>query len=663
MSDLPLLGPISALDRLDAWGAGLRGRRLPWCATAFGTGVGAYFALPVEPDARAPLVLALLCLLLGWAAWRGRGGRGAVALVLLFALAGLACAQMRAQVVAGPVLEWRLYGAVEGRVVLVDRGSTGHPRITLDRVRLDRVAPADTPRRVRLSLHDVAPPAIGARVMTTAHLVPPAGPSEPGGFDFQRHAWFLKLGAVGYTRVPVLLAAPEPEAGPVARARAALTAHLRAALPGQGGAVASAIVTGDRAALPPDVVEALRRSNLAHLLAISGLHMGLLAGLVFWVVRGGLAAIPPLALTWPTKPLAAAVALPVAFAYLLISGQGVATQRAFVMTAVVLGAVILGRRALTLRAVAIAALVVLALAPEALVGPGFQMSFAATAALVLAFRATGRLPGPRWLAPVLSLLVASTVAGLATAPFAAAHFNRVTPWGLGANLLAVPAMGTLVMPGLLAGLILAPLGLEALPYWVAERGIAWIVGVAEWFAARPGAIRGVPAPGPWVLPLLGLSACAFAAASGGRRGVGAIGIAAALVLWAEGDRPDVLVASDGRLVGWMGPDGRALDRASGAGFAAARWLEDDGDLADQEAAAARPSPFDHAVRRVPKGEEARCDGTLWVQPLPDRARPPCPVIDAQTLAATGAIALRRDGDGWVWTTARSVQGDRPWSPR
>ncbi|MBM2577016.1 ComEC/Rec2 family competence protein [Jannaschia sp. Os4] len=656
-------GRATLADRIEAWGGAMRGRRLPWCATAFGTGVGAYFALPAEPPDAAPLLLGLLCATLGWAAWSGRAGRGWPALVLLFTLAGLAAAQTRTMSVAGPVLEWRSYGPVEGRVIKVDRSASDKPRITLDRVRLD-MDPARTPERVRLSLHGDDPwvPPIGARVMTTAHLAPPAGPTEPGGFDFQRHAWFLRLGAVGYTRVPVLLAAPESRAGPVARVRAALTDHLRTSMPGQGGAVAAAIVTGDRAALDPATVQALRDSNLAHLLAISGLHMGLLAGLVFWVVRASLSLWPHAALRWPVKGIAAAVALPVAFAYLHVSGMGVATQRAFVMTAVVLGAVLLGRRALTLRGVALAALIVLALMPEALTGPGFQMSFAATAALVLAFRALGRR-GPRWAGPVIGLVVASAVAGAATGPFAAAHFNRMVPWGLVANLAAVPAMGLLVMPALLAGLILSPVGLEAIPFALAEWGIAWIAGVAATVADWPGAVRPVPAPGAWVLPLLGFGAAAFACAGGARRGAGAAIFAAGLALWAQAERPPVLVSADGRLIGWMGPEGRALSKPKGAGFAAARWLEDDGDVADQPAAAMRGSPLARSVASVPKDAEVPCDGTLWVQPLPEGARPPCPVIDADLLAKGGALALWPDGAGWRTVTTREVQGRRPWVPR
>ncbi|MEM7491690.1 MAG: ComEC/Rec2 family competence protein, partial [Pseudomonadota bacterium] len=466
---------------------GLRGRRLPWMATAFATGVGTYFALPVEPHALAPVWLLLAAGGLAGLAWRLRGGVGPILAIAVTLLMGAAAAQIRSQAVAGPVLDFRYHGAVEGRVVHIDRSGSGAVRVTLDRVRLDRIPTAETPDRVRLSLHGeggLVRPAPGTRVMTTAFLAPPTGPAEPGGFDFQRHAWFLRLGAVGYTRVPLLTA--EPPMGGVAlaaaRLREDLSNRLRDRLPGQTGQIAAAITTGDRSGLSDEVTEALRASNLAHLLAISGLHMGLLTGFVFWAVRGGLALVPTVALRHPTRIWAAIAAMPFATIYLILSGGSVATQRAFVMVMVMLLAICLGRRALSLRSVALAALVILAWRPEALTGPGFQMSFAATGALVMVFGGLSRHRGGwlrGWKGAFVSLLVSSIVAGLATGPFAAAHFNRIGQYGVLANLLAVPVMGFAVMPMLLIALLLWPLGLEGPPLFVASYGIGWILGVAE----------------------------------------------------------------------------------------------------------------------------------------------------------------------------------------
>ncbi|UWQ16616.1 ComEC/Rec2 family competence protein [Jannaschia sp. M317] len=668
---------------------GLRGRRLLWGATCFGTGVGGYFALPVEPSAPqigAVGVCVVLLVLLGW--WL-RQGVGLLALFAAALMAGLLVAALRTQVVAGPVLEFRYYGAVEGRVVKLDRSASGAPRITLDQVRLDGFAPDRTPRRVRLSMHGPGPvaPKPGARMMTTAHLSGPNGPAEPGGFDFQRHAWFQKLGAIGYSRLPLLQSGPADGglALIIDRMRAGIGAGLRESLPGQRGEIAAAITTGDRSGLSAEVVEALRVSNLAHLLAISGLHMGLLVGFVFWATRGGLALWPAVALRHPTRAWAAAVALPFALFYLFLSGGSVATQRAFVMAVVMLGAILLGRKALSLRSVAIAALIVLLWRPESITGPGFQMSFAATGALVIAFRALTRLRQndawapwfKGWRGAILSLLVSSIVAGAATAPFAALHFNRVGQLGVLANLLAVPAMGTLVMPLLLIGLILWPLGLEAGPFWLAGQGIAWIVWVAEWIASLPGAVSHVPAPQVVVLPLLGLSMALFGAARTVGRGIGLALFGLALGLWATSPRPALLISSDGRLVGTMTLQGRHLSRDTGAGFVASVWLENDGDGETQAEAATRAPPLkglpDIWALRGKTGlqtalEECAERGGWLVTPVRvDAAVPGCRIFEERTLRNTGAIALYgSENDGyappWRMVTARETQGRRPWVP-
>ena len=669
------------VERLVASCQELRGHRLPWLAVALGTGVGAYFALPVEPGLPAVAVMGCAAIGLAWLAWRARAGAGFLALMLATALAGLLAAQARSVVVAGPVLDWRYYGAIEGRVVAIDRSASDAPRLTLDRVRLDRMAPTDTPRRVRVSLHDETGvrPRPGMRVMTTGHLSPPSGPTEPGGFDFQRHAWFQSLGAIGYARVPLLQAAPEAGGMTLAveRARAAIGDALRARMDGQTGQVAVAITTGDRSGISAEVTEALRVSNLAHLLAISGLHMGLLVGFVFWAVRGGLALFPSIALRHPTRAWAAAAALPFALAYLFISGGSVATQRAFIMAVVMLGAVMLGRRALSIRSVAIAAILVLLWRPESLTGPGFQMSFAATAALVLAFRAASRDGQGRWLrgwrGAVFGLLLSSIVAGLATAPFAALHFNRLGQFGVLANMLAVPLMGTAVMPFILIGLLLMPLGLEGPFLMVAGLGIDWIVGVAFWVAALPGSAGAVHAPNWYVLPLVGLGMAIFGAARGRHaRGAGLAAFAVAMAAWAASPRPGVLVSDDGRLVGVMGPDGRWLSRETGASFVATSWLENDGDMAAQAEAAARPQPrkpglvLHHAT--TPSGVPAAVaacaaePGWLVVPEAPESPVPPgCRLLGPDELARTGALALDVAASGDVAiTAARDLQGDRPW---
>jgi competence protein ComEC len=656
-----------------------RGALFPWVPVLLACGIGGYFALPVEPPAAALAACgALAATALGLALRFGREWTGPLGCAVAVLLAGVAIAGLRTHLVAGPVLGWRYYGPVEGRIVGIDRSASDALRLTLDRVTLDRVDPARVPQRVRVSLHgpdtaaDVVP---GLRVMTTAHLGPPAGPVEPGGFDFRRHAWFQRIGAIGYTRVPVLAVAGAEGAQPLFRTRIALADHVRARLQGQSGAFAAAIMTGDRSGLSRDTLDAMRVSNLAHLLAISGLHMGLLAGFVFAAARLWLAMLPRVALLWPIKKIAAALAILAAAGYLGLSGGNVATERAFVMAAVMLVAVMLDRRALSLRAVAVAAIIVLLLRPEALFGPGFQMSFAATVALVAVFGwlrdARVRL-GPRWLRPVLAVVISSAVAGAATAPVGAAHFNQLAQYGLVANLLSVPLMGVLVMPAAVVAVLLLPLGLDGAALWVMGLGLDWILGVARWAAALDGARIAVVTPGAWVLPLMALGALFVVLWQGRTRllGLGPVAVAAWLWAGAGAERPALLIADSGGLVGVMTPAGRALNKPRGGGFIARIWLENDGDPADQVEAHARwrddlVAPFAVTLRtgRAAARGPLNCGAARILVLTADPEGPvdgSCIVAAPRTSRITGALALAADGT--LLPSAADVAGRRPWVP-
>ncbi|MEQ9675369.1 MAG: ComEC/Rec2 family competence protein [Roseovarius indicus] len=659
---------------VSAWLA-QRGHLFCWTPVALAAGIGLYFALKVEPTTSHYLWiggLGLLCI-----AMTLRAGAvvspafWAVALVCL----GICIAGARAHLVKAPVLTWRYYGPVEGRVTGIDRSGSDALRLTLDRVVLARVAPERTPARVRVSLHGAQgwlTPGPGMRVILTGHLSPPSGPVEPAGFDFQRHAWFEGLGAVGYTRTPVLLLEPAGGGQWLFKARMWLSQRVQATLQGETGAFAAAIMTGDRSGIGQDTLEALRISNLAHLLAISGLHLGLLAGVVFGAVRLALAAVPYLGLRLPGKKIAACVAVLAAAGYYALSGGNIATERAFIMVAVMLCAVMADRRALSLRAVALAALIVLVLRPEAMLGPGFQMSFAATTALVAVFswfRDREISLGPRWLRPAVAVAVSSLVAGLATAPFAAAHFNQIAHFGLPANLLSVPLMGVLVMPAALVAVCLLPFGLEGLALWVMGQGLAWILGVAHWISALDGARGTVAGPGPAVLPLIALGALLLILWQGRLRVAGLLPVAAGFLLWWQAERPDVLISDSGTLVGVMTEEGRALSKPRGAGFVADIWLENDGDAAVQEAAHARwPDVADTGWPVIAvSGKRAAealttCRPEDWIvltaAPVSDL---PCHVFTPETLRETGAVALFREDGKIRQVTARQVTGARLWN--
>ncbi len=676
--------PLTALEAQ-------RGHLFPWVPVCLGVGIGLWFALPVEPGLRFYQLLGLGALVLVPLALRGPVALRPLAMALCLAAIGALVAGARAHMVAAPVLEYRFYGGVEGRIVNIDRSLSDRTRLTLDRVVMERLAPDETPARIRVSLHGRAAkdaPAVGSTIILTANISPPQGPVEPGAFDFRRLAWFAQLGGVGYTRTPVLMLEPA-ETGlaglVIARLRHRISQGVQAAMPGEPGAFAAAVLTGDRSGIARETLDNLRNSNLAHLLAISGLHMALLTGFVFAALRYGLALIPPLALRIPVKKTAAVVALMAAGFYLALSGGAVATERAFVMVAVMLVAVLFDRRALSLRSVAMAAVIVLLIEPESLGEPGFQMSFAATTALVAAFQALRRPPGaprrlPGWAAPAAGLLISSAVAGFSTAPYAAAHFNRIADYGLLANLLSVPIMGAIVMPAAVIAACLWPVGLSWLPLWAMEQGTRWILGVAAFVDDLPGSVRYAATPPETFLPLFTIGALFLILWQGRARLLGLAPMAAALALWAQAERPPLLIAGTGGIVGVLTDEGRAVTKPSGDGFAARSWLEDDGDGALQPDAFARAGfqgERGNLSVKLGQTEIVHLSGRGWRDRLVEECKAnriivvateveaspgPCTLLDPRALSQTGALAGWLDKDGALrFETVVEHTGKRLWT--
>jgi competence protein ComEC len=304
-----------------------------------------------------------------------------------------------------PVLSHELrYVPVTGFIENHELRDKGRARLTLRVIALDDLPQANRPYRVRLTL-----PAkgdlidrTGAVVTLKATLQPPPEPVEPGGFDFARQAWFARLGGTGYATSKVELAEDGREPpwdiaawAAIDRLRVAINHCIRAALPGETGEIAVALITGERGGISQETKQAMRDSGLAHILSISGLHMVIMAGTVFWLTRALLALWPRLALNYPIKKWAAGAALAAETFYLTLSGAAVPTVRSWIMMSIVLIAMMLDRPALTMRNVALAALLILIVAPESLFDPSFEMSFAAVVALVALFEwlASASAPG------------------------------------------------------------------------------------------------------------------------------------------------------------------------------------------------------------------------------------------------------------------------------
>lgn len=668
-----------------------------WLPVLLGVGVGTYFALPVEPwPWLGPgACLAGLVLLV---AGRVQDAARLLASAALCVALGFTAAQGRTHLVAAPVVpDSDRPATVAGRIVHAEPWKSG-VRLTLDRLEIERLAPKDTPATVRIVAQGwhIQPPMPGSRVSLLAVLAPPAGPAAPGAFDYARHAFFERLGGTGFALGAGTLLPPGEGRGfalGLAAVRHDLALRARSALPGPAGAVAAALLTGERAAIPDAVNDAMRDSGLFHLLSISGLHLSLVAGIVFFAVRAGLALVEPWALRHPIKKWAAAAAIVATAGYLALSGMAVPTQRAFLMTTIVLVAVMIDRSPFSMRLVAVAAAVILLGAPESLLGASFQLSFAAVVALIAFFEearerrwlaVSGRGPLRRAWVYVLGVVLTSAIAGTATAPFAAYHFDRFATYGVAANLVAVPITGAWVMPWGLAVLALAPLGLEHLALTPMGWGIEAILATAALVASWPGAAFVVPTAPLASLLAITLGGLWLTLWRGHVRWVGLAGFVVAGAFWVAWTPPDALVDGEGKVVALRGPDGAyAISSRRAAGRVAETWLRRAGQ-------AAWGAPWPRAGETL--GWLA-CDGSgcvyetdgrsLAVIDDPAALADDCGAVDVVILLAEASAACAARSvvvDGWrlalrgahaLWlgrdairveTVARS-RGDRPWTRR
>ncbi|QQS12760.1 MAG: ComEC/Rec2 family competence protein [Rhodospirillales bacterium] len=677
-----------------------RDRWALWIPVALGAGIACYFELPVEPPLWAGPAIALLGVAIAFAAVAGRPLAFAI---VAFGL-GLGVVTWRTHDVAAPVLP-RAYGPapIEGRVVEVTLLPEGR-RVVLDRVALRGVRAEATPARIRLTLPRAGGTfATGDRISIVGNLSPPPGPAAPGAFDFQRFAWYQRLGAVGYAMgqpVVVQRGAPDGVIMRIDELRRRLSARIVAALPGDAGAMAAALIVGDQSGISRETMQALRDSGLAHLLSISGLHISFAAVLVMGLVRYGLALIPRVALRHPIKKWAALAGIAGAGFYTLLAGAPVPAQRSFLMLSIVLLAVLVDRSALTMRLVCWAAAVILVILPESLVGASFQLSFAAVVALIAAWE-TWRPLRARWRARaaaggrdtvaarlgthVAASMFTTIVVSLATAGFSIYHFNRLSLLGVVANLIAVPLTGIWVMPFGLAAMLLMPFGLEGWALAAMGWGIDAIIEVGRQTAAWPAAAAVAPAlPGAslWLLTIGGLWLCLWRE-TWRLFGLAPVVAAFALGLWSR--PPDVLVSEDARLVGVRSADGgMMLSSPRIQRFAGETWV--------RRAGADGPGLW--PVGTLSADGRLRCDslGCLYsrdgrrvaivnrtealaddcgavdaiVSLVPVRRR--CPgavaVVDRFDLWRHGSHALWIDpGGAFRIETARGLRGERPWVPQ
>ena len=669
-------------------------RLFPWLAVAFGTGILVFFAAADgRPFLPAPLALGAACLLLA-TRLGARPGAMATALALGFACLGFAAAAWRVESVAAPVLSRTMVAPLTGLIEGLDEREEG-ARLIVRVASFGTLPPEDRPRRVRVSFRKAPPLRPGDTLSATARLLPPPEAARPGGYDFARDAYFQGIGAVGSLVGPIAVR-PTPDLPPSLRfaaalddARNALTRRIADSFGGQPGAVAAALVTGKRGLIGPHANDALRAAGIYHVVSISGLHMVLAAGVVFWLVRAALALVPHGAVVWPIKKIAAGAAMAGVTAYCAFSGWDIAAERSLVMTLIMLGAILVDRPALSMRNLALAALIGLAREPEALLGPSFQMSFGAVAGLVACARLIdGRLfltPGAGRLARALGVLARAVVgtlattlvAQVATAPFATYHFQTVQPFGVLGNALTLPLVSLVVMPCAVLGTLAYPFALDRPVWWIMGQAVAGMLGVSDWIAGFGRAVLVVPAFGAGALLLLAAALLIATLPVSHLRRLALLPALAGLAFAAMPPRPDLYIDRQGAGAALRGADGRLAVLGKPPAFVLEQWLKADGDgrRAGDLLAAAPPGRCDRlgCTARLPDGRAVALvkDGRAFPEDCARaalvitalRAPPDCAaplVIDRRRLAERGAVAVRLDGDALVPTYAHGARRAPPW---
>ncbi|MBB3019957.1 competence protein ComEC [Microvirga lupini] len=587
-------------------------RLFPWIPVCFGIGILLFFQVDSAPALWAPLGAFAVCGAAGIALRRHM--TALVAMIVLSAVfAGFSAGVIRTRTVSAPAITRIIITTIAGFIEAVEEREQGQ-RLLIRIVEMKDVTPAERPRLVRVSIRAGAGLRAGEFVTGTARLLPPPEAAWPGGYDFARDAYYKRIGAVGSMVGQMRrIDPPSPPdwsltlAAQVDEARNALTQRIATSIGGAAGGVGAALVTGKRGLIPEPTNDILRGAGIYHIVSISGLHMVLAAGTFFWLVRALLSLGSTVALLWPVKKIAAVAAMIGATIYCIFSGSDVATERSLIMTLVMFGAVLADRPALSIRNLSIAALIVLAREPEALLGPSFQMSFGAVAGMMALVPLMQRKPtegttatvlerGLRWSSKAMLGLVTTTlVASIATAPFAAYHFQSLNPYGLLGNVLALPLVSVVVMPSAVLGVLAYPFGLDRPVWQMMGAAVEQVLAVSAWVGNFSGSTVVVPALSIAALAFLSLGLLTLTIPASSLRWIALMPAGMGLAFATAPDRHDMFIDREGAGAAIRGRQGRLVLVGRPSDFVIEQWLRADGDARNAD---------DGSLRH-----EARCDGT------------------------------------------------------
>jgi competence protein ComEC len=669
-----------------------RGRLMLWAPLFLIAGIWTYFNVLREPSSIAVGALAMVVFILFWL-----GRRYTISLMMALLVFGFVIAKVRTELVATPLLRATVSESdISGFVADADNRGGKRRVLVVELESATNIPEGEMPRRVRITSFNAPGVLIGDYIKLKARLKPLPMPVSPGAFDYGRDLYFQSIGAQGNSSSePIIEIKDVPYKFVIRRffhsLRSAMGARITSVIPGPIGAFADAVITGERAAIPKDMNTSLQISGLAHILSISGLHMTLVAGGVFWVVRAFLALFPYLALQLPIKKWAAVAALIVGLIYMLLADSGSATERSYIMIAVMFFAILVDRPAVSLRNLAISALLILVVTPEESMGASFQMSFLAVMGLAAFFEWWNHRPievkqmtaSRSWrfinhMSKVVAGSIMTTlVAGGLSSIAAAYHFGRMAPYGTIANGLSLPIISLVVMPSALASAMLMPFGLEGYPLKLMEFGLWATMLISDMVSSWPGANVIIAKPGLSGIIVTVVGATVLCIGVGRFRWLGIATMLVGVLVGQAVQRPQILIEERGSNVAILDEQGHYVFADAHKGkFAGDKWLQGNGEISTIEAASQRPG-WTCAENMCFTDLAPKSVGYLHEQPSADWVCPPVDIviadfplrhacqdvplrIDRFDVWRHGAYALYISNGDVRIETAKGIQGERPW---
>ncbi len=617
-----------------------------WLPIGLMIGVLLYTSADQEPYWPAAVGLTLV---LSGLVWVQRHHHGLVYFTLVFLASiffGFSAATLQTVLTEKTVLTAPYFGYVTGWIEEIDeRNGSVRMIMRVESLYVGKtVDPADRPAkpaRIRVTYSGPVPLKAGDRIRAATRLQPPPGPVVPGGYDFRFDSFFKQIGGVGSLSGTVTILRPADLSlsqrfwTGLDNLRNHITRRITSTIGGQEGAVGAALVTGKRGTIDETSNDILRAAGIYHVISISGLHMAIAAGFAFTSARLILLLIPGLALRADIRRWSAFAGVCGAVVYDLFAGSDIATERSMLMSVVFFGAILAGRRLLSMRNWAVAAIILVILEPQGVLNPGFQMSFAAVAALIALYEKRPNLAGfevnhqhvPQFNTPQtaivtqkpgpiarfgqgvwklsVDIVLTTLVAELATAPFGLFHFHMIQTYGIIGNAITLPFVSLIVMPSAFIGIFLLPFGWDAPVWQVMGFGVHGVLEISRLIASWSNAtviVAGFGA-GPllWLTGGLALLTLWISPI----RWIGCVGLLiGAVQMVGSAHHEDVLIGREARFIAVRGPDGRLSFAGRGINrFSLQHYLHEDGD--------ARPITHPDLIKT------AACDKTACTLPMRD----------------------------------------------